>query len=290
MSDSTSDDLERLTWLRRLPPLRRGVLLLLLLLLALTIGAWALTVHEALRMGTPMGIAVRGGVTADGMSGMAMAGMSATGWSISGAVTFVAIWIVMMAAMMLPAVAPMLLIFASAGTGARGDDAISTWIFVAGYILVWGAAGFLVYVLVQIGSDAATRFNPAQRITLAPFALGTTLVVAGLYQFTPLKRICLRNCRSPFAFVVQHWREGRIGALRMGIRHGAYCFGCCWALFAVLVATGVMSIAWMLLLTLIIFVEKTLPYGRLTAPAVGFSLVALGGAVGAGAVPVGWIS
>ncbi|WP_245322244.1 DUF2182 domain-containing protein [Mesorhizobium sp. WSM1497] len=86
--------------------------------------------------------------------------------------------------------------------------------------------------------------------------------VAGLYQFTTLKHICLSHCRSPLAFVAQHWRDGRVGALKMGLRHGLYCFGCCWALFAVLVATGIMSVAWMLLLTLLVFVEKLLPRSR----------------------------
>ena len=86
--------------------------------------------------------------------------------------------------------------------------------------------------------------------------------LAGLYQLTPLKRVCLDHCRSPFGFVMQHWREGYGGALRMGVVHGLYCLGCCWALFAVLVATGVMSLAWMLLLTLVVFAEKVLPFGR----------------------------
>lgn len=95
-----------------------------------------------------------------------------------------------------------------------------------------------------------------QRSKWVPLALGATLGVAGLYQFTTLKHICLSRCRSPLAFVAQHWRHGRVGALKMGLRHGLYCFGCCWTLFAVLVATGVMSVAWVLLLTLLVFVEK----------------------------------
>ena len=103
----------------------------------------------------------------------------------------------MMAAMMLPAAAPMIFMFASAQARRARNVAVPTWIFVAGYILVWAAAGVLVYVLVQIGSELATRLDPPQRSNWAPLALGTTVAAAGLYQFTPLKRVCLSHCRSP---------------------------------------------------------------------------------------------
>jgi predicted metal-binding membrane protein len=129
-----------------------------------------------------------------------------------------------------------------------------------------------------------------ERTQLVPAALCAILIAAGLYQFTSLKRNCLHHCRSPFAFVVRHWQEGRVGALLLGARHGLYCFGCCWALFTVLVAAGTMSLAWMALITLVVFIEKTLPIGRLTALVVGGVLMLLGSAVGAGAVPVGWFS
>jgi predicted metal-binding membrane protein len=222
------------------------------------------------------------------MAGMAMGGMAAAGWSLEGAATFVAVWTVMMAAMMLPAAAPMILIFASAQARRARDVAVPTWVFVAGYILVWMAVGVLVYVLVQTGSEMAARLSPADRAGWAPPALGALLIAAGLYQFTPLKRVCLSHCRSPFAFVAQHWRDGQLGALRMGLRHGAYCLGCCWALFVVLAATGMMSLAWMLLLTLVVFAEKALPQGRRTSTAVGGTLIGLGLAVASGAVSMPW--
>ena len=167
--------------------------------------------------------------------------------------------------------------------------ALPTWIFVAGYLLVWAVAGVLVYLLVQIGSDLASRVAAAERAWWGPLALGTTLLAAGAYQLTPLKRVCLRHCRSPFAFVAQHWRDGRLGALRMGLRHGGYCLGCCWALFAVLVAAGVMSLAWMLLLTLVVFAEKVLPRGQRSATAVGVAFLALGLLVATGIVPRPWL-
>jgi predicted metal-binding membrane protein len=289
LSEADPDAVDRFSWRRPTSSLGRAPLSLLVSLAVLTGAAWALTLYQTFSMSMPMDIVVRGGMTAEGMGGMAMAGMSAGGWSLGGAVVFVAVWTVMMAAMMLPAAAPMILIFASAQARRERDTAIPTWIFTAGYILVWLAAGLVVYILVQIGSDMATRLTSAERTSWAPLALGATLVVAGLYQFTPFKRICLTHCRSPFAFVAQHWRDGRIGALRMGVRHGGYCLGCCWALFAVLVAAGVMSLAWMLLLTLVVFVEKVLPYGRRASAVIGVALVVLGLVVASGTVSMPWI-
>jgi predicted metal-binding membrane protein len=180
----------------------------------------------------------------------------------------------------------MIVVFAAAQARRAGGVAVPTWIFVAGYILVWMAAGLLAYAAAEAGRMAASRLDPAALADWAPRALGAVVAAAGLYQFTPIKRVCLRHCRSPLAFVAQPWRGGRMGALRMGLRHGAYCFGCCWALFAVLVAAGVMSLAWMLLLTLVVFVEKALPHGQRAAPVIGITLVALGLVLGTGAVPV----
>jgi predicted metal-binding membrane protein len=262
---------------------------LLVSLIVLTGAAWWLTIYQAVSMSMPMGIAVRGGMTADRMTGMAMAGMAAAEWSIGGAMIFTAVWTVMMAAMMLPAAAPMVLIFASAQARRGKDAAVSTWIFIAGYILVWGALGVLVYAVVQVGTDVAESLAATERSQWAPLALGATLVMAGLYQFTPLKRACLNHCRSPLAFVAQHWHAGRVGALSMGLKHGAYCLGCCWALFAVMAAAGVMSLAWMLLLTLIVFIEKVLPHGRGAAAATGIALTALGSMVVIDMVPVSWL-
>jgi predicted metal-binding membrane protein len=196
----------------------------------------------------------------------------------------------MMAAMMLPAAAPTIFMFAGAQARRAADVAVPTWIFVAGYILVWAAAGLIVWVAVQAGSDLATRLDPPERSTWAPLALGATLVIAGLYQFTRLKRVCLSHCRSPLAFVALHWREGRIGALRMGLHHGLYCLGCCWALFAVLTAVGVMSLAWMLLLTLVVSAEKLLPRHRRFEAATGMALIVLGALVASGATAMPWMA
>ncbi|ESY91863.1 DUF2182 domain-containing protein [Mesorhizobium sp. LNHC209A00] len=263
---------------------------LLASLAGLTVAAWALTLYQTFSMDMPIGIAVRGGMEGmEGMAGMAMAGIATGGWSLAGAATFLTVWTVMMAAMMLPAAAPMIFMFAAAQAKRGQQVAVPTWIFIAGYMFVWAMAGLLVYVLVQLASEFATSLDPPQRSKWAPLALGATLGVAGLYQFTTFKHICLRHCRSPLAFVAQHWRDGRVGALKMGLRHGVYCFGCCWALFAVLVATGVMSVAWMLLLTLAVFVEKLLPRGRRFEGSFGLALVGLGIVVSLGVIDMPWM-
>ncbi|WP_262273225.1 DUF2182 domain-containing protein [Microvirga yunnanensis] len=270
--------------------LRHARLSLLVSLVVLTIGAWGLTLYQALTVERPTSVAVLGSPPSGGMDGMTMAGMPAAGLSVTGAAIFVAVWTVMMAAMMLPAAAPMILTFAQAQ--ARRDRAVlvPTWIFVAGYGLVWLLAGWVVYPVVQWGHDMASSPVATGSFNWAPLALGGTLIVAGLYQLTPLKRLCLSHCRSPLAFVALHWREGRGGALRMGVLHGLYCLGCCWALFGILVAAGVMNLAWMLLLTLLVFAEKVLPWGWRLSPIIGVALVAGGLTVAGGILPVSWMA
>ncbi len=309
-------------------PVQRGQLLLLGLLVLLTAGAWAVTVHQARTMDMPMGVVARSGAdpmpdsasTDAGSSGMAdmdgmddmpgmsaqdssepdapqlatsgMAGMASSGWTWDGLLAFVVAWGVMMAAMMFPAAAPMLLLYRSVATGrrARGGAFVPTWVFAAGYLVVWIAAGAVTWVLVQLGSDVAGRFVEDDRQRWAPIALGIVLLGAGLYQFTSLKGICLRHCQSPVGFVMTHWRDGYRGALHMGMVHGVFCLGCCWALFAVLVAAGVMSLAWMLLLTLVVFLEKVVPQVEWGSKAVGVTLAVLGLVVMAGAVDMPWVA
>src|SRR5262245_100645 len=269
--NSTREDIEHYVRLRTASGLGRASLGLLLTLIALTAGAWILTFHYAVTMSEPMGVAVRGSSAGDiasvamsGMAGMAMSGMTTAHWSLAGVSTFVIVWTVMMAAMMLPSAAPMIAIFAISQARNGQGAGVPTWIFVAGYIVVWAAVGAVVYVVVQAASDTATDLLPAERARWAPLAIGATLLAAGIYQFTPINRVCLKNCRSPFGFVLRHWRDGPWGALRMGLQHGGYCVGCCWTLCAVLTAAGVMSLSWMLLLTLLIFVEKVLPQSQIS--------------------------
>jgi predicted metal-binding membrane protein len=266
-------------WWRATSMLGRARRNLLLSLVVLAAVAWAFTFYESLTMGASVGDALRGGMRGgemEGMEGMTMGGMSAAGWSFAAALVFVAVWTVMMAAMMLPAIAPMIVTFASAQARRDRAAAVPIWLFVAGYLLVWAAIGAVVYVVVQFVPDASDDFRVLDRGAWGPLVLGIVLVAAGIYQFTPLKRVCLHHCRSPLAFVALHWRDGPLGAVRMGIVHGAYCLGCCWALFAILVMAGAMSIAWMLLVTLVIFVEKVFPHGQRISAAVGVALILLG--------------
>jgi predicted metal-binding membrane protein len=216
----------------------------------------------------------------------AMGDMAGPGWSLQALAAFVGAWAVMMAAMMLPAVAPLLLLYRTiAGKSMTSQTAfVATWILVGGYLLVWTVVGVGVYALTRFAGELAGRLGVAGQERWAPIALGAILVVAGLYQFTPLKHACLRQCQSPFGFIMGHWRGGAKGALRMGVVHGLYCLGCCWALFAVLVGSGVMSVAWMLLLTLVVFAEKVLPLGRRAAYGVGTAFLLLGVLVASGVI------
>ena len=275
-------------------PLARGQLAILGTLLLLTVATWALTIHQARTMDMSMGIAVRDDATAtmDGMSGMSTTRMADSGWSLGAAWAFLWAWAVMMAAMMFPAAAPTLLLFSRVYAQRRAGSGgfVPTWVFAAGYLVVWSAIGITVYVLIQLGSELAGRLTVADREMWARLALGVTIVAAGLYQLTPLKHVCLDHCRSPLAYVMEHWRDGHLGALRMGIHHGVYCLGCCWALFAVMVAAGVMSLGWMLLLTLVVFVEKVFPFGRRVASMTGATLLGMGILVAAGVIEMPWMA
>jgi predicted metal-binding membrane protein len=195
----------------------------------------------------------------------------------------------MMAAMMFPSVAPLVAIYAGLQRGRRAKampaPAGATSFLVAGYLVTWTAAGLAAFGLFaagravlgdQLAWDAGGRWVAAG-----------VLLAAAAYEFTPLKNACLTRCRGPLSFILESWRDGRLGALRMGIEHGAWCVGCCWALMAALFALGVMSIAWMVVVALLIAVEKLLPWRAAATAAVAAVLVvlALGVAVAPGRVP-----
>jgi len=160
------------------------------------------------------------------------------------------------------------------GKRQRGEVFVSTWIFVAAYLLVWGLSGVAAYFGALAAEAVAARaaLSPATAARLG----GTVLVAAGLYQLTPLKDLCLSKCRTPITFIMTSWRDGAAGALRMGLLHGAYCLGCCWLLFVILFPLGIMNIAAMAVITLVIFAEKTLPWGRAAARAAAVVLIAYG--------------
>ena len=191
---------------------------------------------------------------------------------------FLIVWTVMMAAMMFPTAAPMILAFHAIQRRKTGRGAFfASWAFVAGYLLLWMLTGVGAYALARGAEAAAAELGLSAR----SFARvgGFVLVLAGLYQLTSLKNICLSKCRTPIAFVMSSWRSGAMGALQMGWLHGLYCFGCCWLLFAILFPLGMMNIAAMAAITLLILAEKVLPWGRWIAHLAGAVLIAYGGAV-----------
>lgn len=206
-----------------------------------------------------------------------MEGMDAgPGTDLGGLGWFLGIWVTMMAAMMLPSVAPMAIMFArvAADRQRRRRAFVPTWVFLAGYLAAWTAYGLGAYGLYRlvVRVDAGFFAWDAQ----GPLVAGAAIAAAGLYQLTPVKEVCLRHCRTPFHFILHGWREGRLGAVRMGAEHGAYCVGCCWGLMVVLFALGVMSLVWMAALAGLIFAEKVVSHGaRLTRP-LAVALVTLG--------------
>ena len=263
----------------------------ILLSLIVVIGAsWAPILYHAVGMGAPMFTVGRGTMIIEELREMGMSGVSAADWSFAALAVFMTFWTLMMVAMMLPGAKPMISTFATVQRRHDRHVAVPTLIFVAGYTFVWIYVGLVVYVVVHAGIDSASYFTWLESGASAPVALGVTLGVAGLYQFTPLKHVCLRYCRAPFSLMAVHWKDGRTGAFEMGIRHGLVCLGCYWALFALLAAVGTMSIAWMLVLTLVVFAEKVLPHAFLTSVAVGVGLVALALLVGTGVVEPNWLT
>ncbi len=198
-----------------------------------------------------------------------MRGMDTGPWSaLGGFGWFVGVWIVMMAAMMLPSIAPTVALYSRM---TRNRSAILPLTFVGGYLVTWAVAGMAA---VAVGSAAfavagtSLEWDHAGRVLA-----GLTLLVAAGYQLSPLKDVCLGKCRSPLGVLLGSWRDGGLGALRMGMKNGAWCVGCCWALMASLFALGVMSVLWMAVVAGLIAIEKTLPRGR---PATyGTAIVAL---------------
>jgi predicted metal-binding membrane protein len=205
--------------------------------------------------------------TADRMAGMDAGpgtDLGALGW-------FLGVWVVMMAAMMFPSVAPTVALYA--GMTRRRSPA-APLLFAVGYLLTWTAAGMVAYGLFAAGREllgGSLTWDGAGR-----WLAGGTLLVAAAYELTPLKDACLARCRSPLGFLLGSWRPGLVGACRMGARHGAWCVGCCWALMAALFALGVMSLAWMAFVAALIALEKTLPGGRTLTVATAAVLTVLG--------------
>jgi len=205
--------------------------------------------------------------TIDQMRGMddgPWTGLGTFGW-------FVGVWVVMMAAMMFPSVAPTVALYSRM---TRERSPLSPLLFAAGYLVTWAGVGVLAFAAALAGKRIAgdvLAWDHAGR-----WVAGATLTVATIYQVTPLKNVCLSKCRSPLGFLLGAWRDGPVGALRMGAKHGAWCVGCCWALMASLFALGVMSFTWMAVVAGLIAIEKTVPSRPVATYGVAAALLGLG--------------
>lgn len=198
-------------------------------------------------------------------------------WTPSYAVLMFFMWWVMMVAMMLPSAAPMILLFARIQRGQKDKGApfVPTSIFTMGYLVTWGVFSMLA-AGAQWGLERVGLLSAMMTLTSGLFA-GMVLLVAGVYQLTPLKHACLRHCRSPLQFVMQYWRNGSVGALRMGIDQGAFCLACCWFLMALLFVGGVMNLYWIVGLAIFVLLEKTIPAGHWFGSITGIGLMVWGG-------------
>ena len=201
--------------------------------------------------------------------------MTAT-WDTPHVLLLGAMWMVMMAGMMLPSAAPILLLYAGAARRRAGGRhaAWHVYAMAAGYLLVWSAFSACATLLQRILS-ARLVLSPMMELT-SPVFSGALLIGAGVYQLTPLKRACLASCSAPLVFLMRRWREGAMGAFRLGVEHGLSCLGCCWALMLLLFAGGVMNLAVIGALTAFVLVEKLVPLGARSVNFTGILLIAVG--------------
>ena len=245
---------------------RRDRIVISICLVLLTALAWAYLIHLDREMSAAM--------EHDQM--MADMGMTMDmPWSTTDVVLAFAMWAVMMVGMMTPSAAPVVLLFAAMrrGTGARRLPVVVV-VFGAGYLLVWFFFS-AVAALAQWALHQAALLSPMMT-TSSAWLGGGILIAAGVYQLTPFKGTCLTHCRSPLGFLMSHWRDGTAGALRMGIAHGMYCLGCCWALMCVLFVVGVMNLMWVAAIAGYVLVEKIGPAGLWVARAAGVAMIATG--------------
>lgn len=235
------------------PPARRRALPML----ALAVVCWAALVWLVVDMGHPLAQLT-----------MPMS----PEWTTANVVAVWTMWAVMMAAMMLPSTLPMVLAFARMAVDRHA--AARAHAFVAAYLLVWFA--FSVAASVAQWALQAVGWVDPMIVSRSRGLNAALLLAAGIYQFTPLKRVCLANCRSPMVFLIGEWRPGAAGAFAMGVRHGLFCMGCCWALMLILFVGGAMNLAWVAALSIVVAIEKIAPQGQRLAQALGLVLMTAG--------------
>jgi predicted metal-binding membrane protein len=202
--------------------------------------------------------------------------MMPPGWDAWHDLLLFAMWLVMMAGMMLPSAAPTFLLYAAVLRHSPDGQPLlpRVYAFAAGYLTIWTGFSLLATVLQRLLAEALV-LSPMMDIT-SPVLGGALLIAAGLYQLTPFKRSCLESCQSPAAFIAGHWQRGRSGAFRMGLKHGLFCLGCCWLLMLLLFVGGVMNLVWIAAITVFVLVEKMLPAGKWSARSSGVLLIAAG--------------
>jgi len=271
--------------------LRRDRAMVVMAIVIITVLAWAYILWLAAQMG--MAEVATAATAEDAMAGMHMPGGSGTmagmdmgaavepvfrPWSVADGAFMFSMWAVMMVGMMMPSVAPMVLLYAAVGrkAGASGRPFVATGWFVAGYLSAW-----IAFSLAATGAQwTLTRLallTPMMESASGIFG-GIVLIAAGLYQWSPLKDTCLRQCQTPLGFLMNRggFRSNPFAALRLGAEHGAYCVGCCWVLMTLLFVGGVMNVLWIAGLMILILVEKVVPMGRLI-PRLAGAVIAAGG-------------
>jgi predicted metal-binding membrane protein len=258
-----------------LPPAvlsRRDRVIISSCLVLLTALAWMYLLHLAHQMSAAMG---------DDRMMVAMGMPMDAGWTATDVLVTFAMWAVMMVGMMTASAAPAIFLFAGMHRGRGAPHAARVVLaFGAGYLLVWTAfsAGAAA---AQWGLHQAALLTPAMATSSVRLG-GAILMAAGAYQLTPFKGGCLSHCRSPLGFLLSHWRDGPVGALRMGMAHGSHCLGCCWALMGVLFVMGVMNLVWVAAVTIFVLVEKVGPAGTIIARIAGVAMIVAGAVVWSG--------
>ncbi len=242
---------------------RRDFLAIAVSLAAVTLLSWIYLIKMAGEMSAPGGA-------------LCMATMQIKHWNAPYFWMMFTMWAVMMAGMMLPSAAPMILIYAAVARKAekQGTLVASTAAFTGGYIFMWTVFSFLV-TIAQWQLDKAALLSPMM-VANSPKLGAALLMAAGIYQWLPVKNACLTHCRSPFHFISSHWKQGSLGALMMGASHGLFCIGCCWVLMLLLFVGGVMNILWIAAITVFVLLEKVLPAGFQDGKLTGFLMLAAG--------------
>jgi len=235
---------------------------LFIIVLILTAAAWLLTYSTSQNMGLLMHVGVPMSL---GMEGSA---------SFASFFVFTGMWLTMMVAMMLPSSYPTLLLHRSIYRKRTADRPGGTVLFAASYFFVWTATGIFFYAGYVVIGRLRLGFPGSESIVLR--GAGMALLLSGLYQCSRLKRACLKHCQHPLHFVMEHWHDGRLGAVRMGGAHGIYCFGCCWGLMMILFVMGVMHLGWMAAIGALILLEKVIPSGKWISNAIGAVFMAVG--------------